>query len=34
MIFTYYPNDFWHKIKMDNFKPYNFLLTIATYDWF
>ncbi len=25
-----YPNDFWHKIKMYNFDPYNVLLSIAT----
>ncbi len=30
MIFTYYANDFWHKIKMYNFNPYNVLLAIAT----
>ncbi len=30
MIFTSYPNDFWHKRKMDNFDPYNVLLAIAT----
>ncbi len=29
MIFTYYPDDFWHK-KIDNFDPYNVLLAIAT----
>ncbi len=29
MIFTYYPNDFWHKSKY-NFDPYNVLLAIAT----
>jgi len=23
-------NDFWHKIKNDNFEPYNVLLVIAT----
>ncbi len=23
-------NDFWHKVKMDNFDPYNVLLAIAT----
>ncbi len=23
-------NGFWHKIKMDNFDPYNVLLSIAT----
>ncbi len=23
-------NDFWHKIKMYNFEPYNVLLVIAT----
>ncbi len=30
MIFTYYPNDFWHKLKMYNFDPFNVLLDIAT----
>ncbi len=25
----HYPNDFWHKIKMYNFEPYNVLLAIA-----
>ncbi len=30
MIFTWYPNDFWHKRKIDNFDPYNVLLAIAT----
>ncbi len=32
MIFTkiIYPNDFWHKIKIDNFEPYNVFLAIAT----
>ncbi len=25
-----YPNDFWHKIKIYNFYPYNVLLAIAT----
>ncbi len=30
MIFTQYPNDFWHKRKNDNFDPYNVLLTIVT----
>ncbi len=30
MIFTKYPNDFWHKRKIDNFDPYNVLLAIAT----
>ncbi len=40
MIFTSYPNDFWHKRKIDYFEPYNVLLAIstnitgATYDWF
>ncbi len=29
MIFTYYPNYFWHKIKIDNFVPYNVFLAIA-----
>ncbi len=29
MIFTQYPNDFWHKRKNDNFDPYNVLLAIA-----
>ncbi len=30
MIFTYYPNDFWQKRKIDNFDPYNVFLAIAT----
>ncbi len=30
MIFSSYPNDFWHKRKMDNFDPYNVFLAIAT----
>ncbi len=30
MIFTCYPNDFWHKRKIDNFDPHNVLLAIAT----
>ncbi len=30
MIFTQYPNDFWHKRKINNFDPYNVLLTIST----
>ncbi len=30
MIFTYYPNDFWHKRKIDNFDPYRVFLAIAT----
>ncbi len=30
MIFTLYPNDFWHKIKIYNFDPYNVFLAIAT----
>ncbi len=30
MIFIWYPNDFWHKRKIDNFDPYNVLLAIAT----
>ncbi len=33
MIFTsyiLYPNDFWHKRKIDNVDPYNVLLAIAT----
>ncbi len=30
MIFTKYPNDVWHKRKMDNFDPYNVFLAIAT----
>ncbi len=30
MIFTKYPNDVWHKRKMDNFDSYNVLLAIAT----
>ncbi len=25
-----YPNDFWHKIKMDNFDPYKVFMAIAT----
>ncbi len=25
-----YPNDFWHKRKIDNFDPYNVSLAIAT----
>ncbi len=25
-----YPNDFWHKRKIDNFDPYNVFLAIAT----
>ncbi len=25
-----YPNNFWHKIKIDNFNPYNIFLAIAT----
>ncbi len=25
-----YTNDFWHKIKIDHFDPYNILLAIAT----
>ncbi len=38
MIFTY-PNDFWHKEKINNFDPYDVLLLLlqiyhATYDWF
>ncbi len=28
--FPTYPNDFWHKRKMDYFDPYNVLLAIAT----
>ncbi len=30
MIFNYYPNDFWHKSKIDHFDPYAVLLSIAT----
>ncbi len=30
MIFTLYPNDFWRKIKIDNYDPYNVLLIIVT----
>ncbi len=30
MIFTKYPNDFWHKWKMYNFDTYNVFLVIAT----
>ncbi len=30
MIFTSFPNDFWHKRKMDNFDPCNAFLAIAT----
>ncbi len=30
MIFTKYPNDVWHKRKIDNFDPYNVFLAIAT----
>ncbi len=30
MIFTYYPNDFWHKRKIYDFDPYDVLLAIAT----
>ena len=30
MIFTEYPNDFWHKREIYNFDPYNVLLAIAT----
>ncbi len=31
MIFTWYPNDFWHKRKIDHFDPYNnVLLATAT----
>ncbi len=30
MIFTEYPNDFWHKRKINNFDPYNVFLAIAT----
>ncbi len=30
MIFTSFPNDFWHKRKIDNFDPYNVFLAIAT----
>ncbi len=30
MIFTQCPNDFWHKLKIYNFDPYNVFLAIAT----
>ncbi len=30
MIFTEYPNYFWHKRNIDNFDSYNVLLAIAT----
>ncbi len=30
MIFTWYPIDFWHKIKIDNYDPNNLFLAIAT----
>ncbi len=30
MIFTKYPNDFWHKRKIDIFDPNDVLLAIAT----
>ncbi len=30
MIFSKCPNDFWHKIKIYNFDPYNVLLVIAS----
>ncbi len=30
MLFTEYPNDFWHKRKIDNFDPYNVFLSNAT----
>ncbi len=30
MIFTIYPNDFWHFSIIDNCDPYNVLLAIAT----
>ncbi len=30
MISAQYPNDFWHKRKIDNFVPYNVFLAIAT----
>ncbi len=26
IIFTYYPNDFWHKRKINNFDPYQLIL--------
>ncbi len=29
MIFTLYPNDFWHKRKINDFDPYNVFLAIA-----
>ncbi len=28
-LYLIYPNDFWHKRKIDNFDPYNVLLAIA-----
>ncbi len=30
MIFTQYPNEYWHKINVFNFDPYNVLLATAT----
>ncbi len=30
MIFTQYPNDFWHKRKIYNFDPYSVFWAIAT----
>ncbi len=29
MIFTWYPNDYWRKRKINNFDPYNVFLAIA-----
>ncbi len=29
MIFTWYPNDFWHKRNINNFDAYNVLLAVA-----
>ncbi len=29
-MFTSCPKDFWHKIKIDNFDPYDVLLAITT----
>jgi len=28
-LMIFYPNDFWHKSKIDKFDPYNALLAIA-----
>ncbi len=30
-MFNYYPNDFFHKRKIDNFDPYSYKYTCATY---